>query len=126
MTQFALQRFVGAELGVTIVRRPPAPAGVGEIAVGGGGVAAASALRRLDDEKGARLNSRTTTRGEMRGVLTVTSFSLIMNPPLASLNGTLTLDLPGQLCNFISTLLYLFLSHRAGYDVYPARDSLAQ
>jgi len=66
MTQFVLQRFVGTELGVTIVCRSPAPAGVGEIAVGG----LASALRRLEDENGTRqTRSRATKKREMQGVL---------------------------------------------------------
>ena len=39
MTQFALQMFVGAELGETIVRMPPDAAVVGEIAVAGAAVA---------------------------------------------------------------------------------------
>ena len=69
MTQFAMQRFVGAELGLTMVLRPPDPAGVGEIAVED----AALAPRKPEDENGRMLNnSGITTRREMRGVVIVT------------------------------------------------------
>jgi len=59
-----------------MVRRPPDPAGVGEIAVED----AALAPRKPEDENGRRLNnSGITTRREMRGVVIVTE-SLLLQP----------------------------------------------